>query len=142
MAPLSKPNFKVLGISHIGIALEAPEVAQDFCKEVLGLAFEGKEHVLSQQTQTIMYALPDDSRIELLVDDKLGPIKKFLEKRGSGIHHIALKVDSVEAAIKDCLDKGIQMIDEIPRPGTHNTQIAFVHPKATGGFLLEFVQQS
>jgi len=72
---------------------------------------------------------------------KPGPIAKFLAKKGSGIHHVALQVDNLDAALAYMQANGIQMIDSIPRPGSHNTRIAFIHPESTGGLLVELVQQ-
>ena len=72
---------------------------------------------------------------------KPGPIAKFLAKKGSGIHHVALQVDNLDAALAYMQANGIQMIDSTPRPGSHNTRIAFIHPESTGGLLVELVQQ-
>lgn len=87
--------------------------------------------------------------LEILENEpgKTGPIATFLEKKGAGIHHIALQVDNVEAAIAEIASMSqpdgskIRMIDLVPRPGSHNTKIAFIHPQSTGGILVELVEQ-
>jgi methylmalonyl-CoA/ethylmalonyl-CoA epimerase len=116
----------------------------------LGLASLGEELVASQQTQTRMMSSVTSSssslqheRLEILVPETAGegPIGKFLEKKGSGIHHLALSVDPIEAAIAHLVAHGVRMIDSVPRPGAHATHIAFVHPESTGGLLVELVQE-
>src|SRR5690606_21975912 len=120
-----------------------------FFTQILGVADLGDELVKDQQTLTIMMrsATTDsclEPRLEILAPESpgQGPIAKFLDKRGSGIHHIALAVDSVEAAVKHLLSLGVRMIDESPRSGAHGTRIAFVHPESTGGLLVELVEES
>ncbi|NRA65243.1 MAG: methylmalonyl-CoA epimerase [Pseudobacteriovorax sp.] len=142
--------MKVLGINHIGIAAKDPQRAQWFFREVLGLPFHGDELVKEQKTMTHMFAASTkgasfpDSRLEIVANhqDEDGPIKKFIETRGGGIHHIALAVDDVKEAISHIKRHDVVMIDEVPRAGAHNTQIAFVHPKSTGGVLIELVQEA
>lgn len=140
-------SFKVLGISHIGLAPKDPEQCRTFLGSLLGLTFEGDELVKEQKTNTAMFLSssdPTSGRLEIVSDaslDGTGPIAKFLEKKGAGIHHLALRVDSVDRAIQSMLASGIKMIDETPREGAHQTRIAFVHPNATGGILIEFVEE-
>ena len=138
-------SFRVLGINHLGLAPKDPNAAGDFFAKLLGLNHLGNEEVSSQKTDTRMYASgPDEnqSRLEILAPlGGEGPIAAFLEKKGSGIHHVALTVDNVAAAIEELMAQGVKMIDSEPRPGAHNTKIAFVHPHATGGLLVELVQQ-
>lgn len=141
--------MKVLGINHLGIAAKDPEKANWFFNEVLKLPFHGDELVAEQKTMTSMFASGHDApqaktRIELLENQKgeSGPIAGYLEKKGGGIHHIALQVADVKEAIAYMKDKGVQMVDETPRAGAHQTQIAFVHPKSTGGILVEFVEET
>ncbi len=140
--------MKILGINHIGIAAKDPRKAEWFFKEVLQLPFKGEELVKAQKTNTIMFGVaqdqgPVDSRIEILENENHqdGPIKKYIEKKGGGIHHIALQVDNVSAAIDHLRSFDIEMIDETPRGGAHHTMIAFVHPRSTGGILVELVQE-
>ncbi len=82
------------------------------------------------------------SRLEILMPTGAGPIQKFIDNRRSGIHHIALRVDNLQNAIDYCIREGIQMIDTAARPGAHQTKVAFVHPKSTGGILFEFVEET
>lgn len=102
-----------------------------------------KETVADQKVTTTFHPTPNQSEIELLIateDDS--PIAKFIEKNGGrgGIQHIALRVDDIEAAIADLKEKGVKMIDEKPRRGAGGADIAFIHPKSTGGVLLEICQ--
>lgn len=140
--------MKILGINHIGLAPKDPEKARWFFKEIMGLRDEGSELISEQSTQTHIFApreevAPGAQLLEVLENEagKEGPIKNFLKKKGSGIHHVALEVDDLAAALQYLSRMGIQMIDESPRRGVCNTSIAFVHPNATGGLLVELVQQ-
>jgi methylmalonyl-CoA/ethylmalonyl-CoA epimerase len=142
-------KMRILGINHLGLAPKDPVKAKWFFREILKLPFEGEELVVSQNTLTTMFdsshgPTHTPGRLEILENDegKDGPIKKYLEKKGGGIHHVALTVASVEEAIAAMLRQNIEMIDKAPRPGAHNTRIAFVHPGATGGILVEFVEEA
>ena len=141
--------MKVLGINHIGLASQDPERTRWFLRDVLGLPCEGEELVASQKTNTIMFGCQgvdprNGSRLEILENQpgEDGPIAKYLEKKGGGIHHLAVSVASIDDALKAMRSHNVQMIDETPRDGAHHTSIAFVHPKATGGILVELVEQS
>lgn len=141
-------SFKVIGLNHIGLAPKDSKVASHFFKTLLELPLEGEEEVSSQKVNTIMFSStaesqnPAATRLEILEPTSSdSPIQKFLDKKGSGVHHLALTVTNVQAAIDHLLKNEIIMIDESPRPGAHNTSIAFVHPKSTGGLLVELVQQ-
>ena len=141
--------MNILGISHIGIAAKDPKKSAWFFKEVLGLPFEGEELVAPQKTNTIMFGSQtqsggSQSRLEILENQEGedGPIKKYLEKKGGGIHHIALQVDDVKSAIARMLEFEVEMIDQTPRDGAHKTKIAFVHPRSTGGILVELVEET
>lgn len=140
-------GIKVKGINHIGIASKDPEKTKEFFDLVLGLPFVGEEVVETQKTATIIFdscdsgSKEDVSKLEILKstsDD--GPVAKYLEKKGGGIHHIALTVENVEESIAFLLEKGIQMVDESAKNGVCNTKIAFVHPRSTGGILVELVE--
>jgi methylmalonyl-CoA/ethylmalonyl-CoA epimerase len=146
---MNKP-FKILGINHIGIAPKDVAKSKDFFSKILGLQCFGEEQVLDQKTNTIMFASQTDSapsadstsRLELLAPlTDVGPIADFLAKKGGGIHHLALTVDNIDAALAYLKNLGVQLVDETPRSGAHNTRIAFIHPRATGGLLLELVQE-
>jgi len=141
--------MKILGINHIGLAAKDSSKARWFFGEVLGLPFAGEELVALQKTNTVMYlachskATAAESRLEILENQpgEEGPIQKFITNRGGGIHHLALAVESIELAIAHMNTHGVELIDEQPRPGAHQTRIAFVHPRATGGILVELVEE-
>lgn len=143
-------SFHILGINHLGIAPKDAAKCRWFFGEVLGLDFLGDELVREQQTLTSMFRSvnkmdENEPRLELLTPAEGAadsPIAKFLEKKGAGIHHVALSVDSVEAAIAAMAKHQVRMIDTTPRNGAHHTRIAFVHPESTGGILVEFVQET
>jgi len=129
-----------LKIDHIGIAVTNLDEAINLY-EALGLKCEGIEEVAEQKVR-VAFLPCGDSEIELLEStDPDGPIAKFIEKKGAGIQHIAIRVDNIESAIAEMKQKGFQMIDEKPRYGAGGASIAFVHPKAMGGILLELSQR-
>ncbi len=135
--------FKVLGVDHIGIAAKDLAEVGAFW-ELLGLKSTGEETVAEQKVTTGFYPTPNGSEIELLVASEAGsPIEKFIEKNGGrgGIQHIALRVDNLEAALADLQEKGVKLIDTKPRKGAGGAMIAFIHPKATHGVLLELCQR-
>ena len=127
-------------IDHLGIATKGINEALKFWADSLGLENVHTETVADQKVNVAMLPL-GESRIELLEptsDDS--PISKFLEKRGGGIHHIAVQVDDIEASLKQLKDNGARLIDESPRVGAEGCLVAFVHPSSAGGVLLELVQ--
>ena len=127
-------------INHLGIAVKSLDAAIPFYRDQLGMTFEGTEEVAEQKVKVAFLQI-GESRIELLeptADDS--PIAKFLEKKGEGVHHTAYEVDDIDAVLADLKAKGIRLIDETPRRGAHNSLIAFIHPKATGGVLTEICQ--
>ena len=129
-------------IAHIGIAVESIEQWIGFYRDVLGLEYGGSEEVPEQKVRVAFLTIGESS-IELLEptsDDS--PIAMFLEKRGSGIHHIAIQVDDIEDALARHHEAGARLIDSTFRIGAHNMKIAFVHPKSSGGVLLELCQPS
>ncbi|MDR3589171.1 MAG: methylmalonyl-CoA epimerase [Negativicutes bacterium] len=133
--------FKVLKVDHIGIAVKDMEAAKKFYTEMLGMTALGEE-VVEQQKVKVCFIPSGDSELELLESTSPeGPIAKFIEKNGEGIQHIALRVDNVEAALADLKAKGVRLIDEVPRYGAGGASIAFIHPKATGGILLEISER-
>ena len=136
--------FEVLGVDHIGIAVGDLKEVGSFWGDMLGLPNNGEETVEEQKVTTGFFPTPNGSEIELLAataDDS--PIAKFIEKNGGrgGIQHIALRVDNLEAALADLKEKGVRLIDEKPRKGAGGAKIAFVHPKASHGVLLELCQR-
>lgn len=134
--------FKILGVDHIGIAVNDLDETQNFWTAI-GLPCTGQETVAEQKVTTTFNPTPNGSEIELLVaTEPDSPIAKFIEKNGGrgGIQHIALRVDDLPAAIAELQEKGIRMIDTKPRKGAGGADIAFVHPKSTFGVLLELCQ--
>ena len=126
-------------IHHIGIAVNDLEESLKLYTEVLGLEISGTETVEEQKVKTIIIPV-GDSKIELLESTSPdGAIAKFIEKRGEGIHHIALSVNNLEDTLASLKEKGVPLIDEKPRKGVENTNIAFLHPKGTK-ILLELVE--
>ena len=129
-------------IDHIGIATRGIEDAMTFYRDALGLDVAETEEVAEQKVRVAMLPI-GDSRIELLeATSNDSPIARFLEKRGPGIHHIAVRVDDIRAALADLKQKGARLIDEEPRTGAGGCLVAFVHPSSTGGVLLELVQDN
>ncbi len=128
-------------INHLGIAVTDLDKAIE-TYEKLGFRVDHREEVPSQKVEVAMITI-GESHIELLqptADDS--PIAKFLEKKGPGIHHLAVEVDDIEQALKEYSNQDIVMIDKTPRDGAHNTRIAFVHPKSTNGVLLELCMET
>ena len=133
--------FNVGRVDHIGIAVKDIEQAKKFYTEFLGMKALGEE-VVEEQKVKVCFIPCGDSEIELLESTSPeGPIAKHIEKKGEGIQHIALRVDNIETAIADLMAKGVRMIDEKPRYGAGGAKIAFVHPKSTGGILLEISER-
>ncbi|MDQ3684234.1 MAG: methylmalonyl-CoA epimerase [Acidobacteriota bacterium] len=129
-------------IEHIGIATHSINDALGFWRDALGLDVVGTEEVAEQGVRVAMLPV-GESRIELLEPtDPASPVAKFLEKRGAGIHHVAMRVDDIRAALAHLKEKGARLIDESPRVGAGGCLIAFVHPSAAGGVLLELIEES
>jgi len=125
-------------IEHIGIAVSDLHSAITFYENVLGLVCYGIEEVTDQKVKTAFFRV-GDTKIELLEStDPEGPIGKFIEKRGQGIHHIAFAYEDVKGALAHARGKGVQLIDEKPRKGAEELMIGFLHPKSTFGVLTEF----
>ena len=125
-------------IAHVGIAVPDLEQALPFYREVLGL----EPHAPETADGATILSLPfGDTEVELLAPDSPdGPIAKFLARRGPGIHHICYRVPDLDAALAACRRAGYDLIDETPRSGAAGRRIAFVHPKATAGILLELTE--
>lgn len=129
-----------MNINHLGIATKSIQEALKFWADSLGLENVHSETVEDQKVRVAMLPL-GESRIELLEptsDDS--PISKFLEKRGGGIHHIAVEVGDIEESLRRMKEAGVRLIDEAPRVGAEGSLVAFVHPSSTNGVLLELVQ--
>ncbi|MFM8441152.1 MAG: methylmalonyl-CoA epimerase [Acidobacteriota bacterium] len=128
-------------IDHLGIATNGIESALKFYEDALGLENVHTEVVEDQKVRVAMLPV-GDTRIELLEPtSEDSPISKFLEKRGGGIHHIAIEVPDIVAALARMKSAGARLIDEEPRIGAGGCRIAFVHPAASGGVLIELVEK-
>lgn len=125
-------------IEHIGIAVTNLDEAIKYYSEVLGLECYAVEEVADQKVKTAFFMV-GQTKIELLEStDPEGPIGKFIEKKGAGIHHLAFAMPDVNAALKDAEAKGITLIDKQSRKGAEGLNIGFLHPKSTLGVLTEF----
>jgi methylmalonyl-CoA/ethylmalonyl-CoA epimerase len=132
--------MRILKIDHIGIAVKNLEESARLY-EMLGIQSTGSEVVAEQKVKVSFFPV-GDSEIELLESTSPdGPIARYIEKNGEGIQHLALRVDNIEAALAELKANGIRLIDEKPRYGAGGAKIAFVHPKSTGGILLELSQR-
>src|SRR6195256_1075270 len=128
-------------IDHIGIATRGIEDAMTFYRDALGLDVAETEEVAEQKVRVAMLPI-GESRIELLEATSAdSPISKFIEKRGPGIHHLAVNVDNIQTALAQLKQNGARLIDTEPRRGAGGCLVAFVHPSSTGGVLLELVQK-
>lgn len=137
--------FKILGVEHIGLAPKESQVLCTFLAKMLGLEFTNEELVKSQETRTYFFdSGAPTARLEVLEASApgIGPIASFLAKKGAGIHHIALRVDNLAAALSYLDAQGVELIDKQARPGAHSSKVAFIHPRACGGILIELVQTS
>jgi len=124
-------------IEHIGIAVKSIEASKKYYEEVLGLTCYSVEEVADQKVKTAFFQV-GDTKIELLESTSPeGPIGKFIEKKGEGLHHIAFAVPDASKALQDAGNKGIQLIDSASRAGAEGLNIGFLHPKATHGVLTE-----
>jgi len=133
--------MKILKIDHLGIAVNSIDSGKDFWSGVLGLDFEGSETVAAQKVTTAFFPV-GESEVELLESTAPdGPVAKYIEKRGQGIQHVAFRVENIDDALAELKEKGVQLIDQQPRIGAGGAKIAFLHPKATNGVLVELCQR-
>ncbi len=133
--------MKILQIDHLGIAVTNIDQAAAFWRDILGLPLEGTETVASQQVTTAFLPV-GEGEVELLESTSPdGPVAKHIEKRGQGIQHVAFRVDNLEAALAELKAKGVPLIDAVPRPGAGGARIAFLHPKAANGVLVELCER-
>lgn len=123
-------------VHHIGIAVRSLDAGAELWKRI-GLPEEGREDVVPAKTKVAMFPV-GESRIELLeplVDDS--PVAKFLDSRGPGIHHLCFEVDDVDAESERLRAAGVRLLYDAPQPGAHGSRVMFLHPKDTGGVLIE-----
>lgn len=131
---------RVIRINHIGLATESISEALRVFGDGLGLKVSGVEVVPGDNVR-VLFAPVGESRFEFLepVGDE-GPLRKFLQKRGPGIHHICLEVEDLRGMLAHLTTLGVELIDPEPRPGAHGTMVAFVHPRSANGVLVELVE--
>ena len=134
-------NFKILGIEHVAIAVSSLQEPSKVFGDILGIDNTSTEEVIDQKVVTDIFDT-GRGKVEFLeATSEDSPISNFLEKRGNGLHHIAFLVDNLEIALKDLAESGIDLIDKSPRIGAEGMLIAFLHPKSTGGVLVELCQK-
>jgi methylmalonyl-CoA/ethylmalonyl-CoA epimerase len=133
--------MKPTHIEHIGIAFTSLEESLPYYEKVLGLECYAIEEVADQKVRTAFFKV-GDTKIELLEStDPEGPIGKFIEMKGPGVHHLAFAMENVGESLKHAAEQGIRLIDEEPRKGAEGLKIGFLHPKSTQGVLTEFCGQ-
>ena len=138
---MSQKPFKILGIEHVGIAMENMDGISSFFSDILGLEYSGSEKIDDQQVITDIFNTGRGKLEFLQATDPDSPISKFIEKKGVGMHHIALLVDNIRAALDYLQKEGIDLIDTTPRIGAEGLHIAFLHPRSTKGILVELCQK-
>lgn len=132
--------MKPTHIEHIGIAVKDLKESIHYYENVLGLTCYAVEEVAEQKVKTAFFMV-GQTKIELLEStDPEGPVGKFIEKKGEGVHHIAFAVEKLEEVLEETALKGVQLIDKQPRKGAEGMHIAFLHPKSTFGVLTEFCE--
>lgn len=138
---MPKLPFKILGIEHVGIAVKDLNSISEIFGELLGLDLHRREKVDDQQVITDIYHAGKDKLEFLKATSPDSPIAKFLGKRPEGMHHIALIVDNIQLALNYLNENDVQLIDKRPRIGAEGLQVAFIHPKSTGGVLVELCEK-
>lgn len=133
--------MKILKIDHIGVAVRSIEGAGEFFGKILGLENKGSETVAEQKVTTAFFPV-GESEVELLESTAPdGPVARYIENKGEGIQHIAFRVADIEEALVELKARGVRLIDEKPRRGAGGARIAFLHPKATFGVLVELCER-
>ncbi len=128
-------------LDHIGIAVNDLESSAFLYRELLGLEFMGEEELPAEGVKTLFFNL-EGVKIELLAGTgEDNPISKFVTKRGEGIHHLAFMVEDLATRLEELREKGVRLIDKKPRPGAGGKLIAFLHPRSTGGVLIELCEK-
>lgn len=128
-------------VDHIGIAVPSLAEMQKFYQDALGLHLHEIEEVPEQKVRVAMFPVGETNLEFLEPTGPESPIAKFIEKKGSGIHHIAIQVEDIDRLLADLKSRGVRLINETPVPGAGGKRIAFVHPASTGGILLELSQE-
>ena len=133
--------IKVLGVEHIGVALNKNEQLSNLFKNIFNLEHIGSEIVEEQEVNTDIFSA-SNTKIELLeAISEDSPISKYISKYGQGMHHLALLVEDIDVAIKYLIENNIDMIDKEPKIGVEGYKIAFIHPRSTPGLLIEICQK-
>jgi len=132
----------LVGVDHVGVAVKNLDEAIGVYRDVLGFRLEGVQVLTERKVRVAFFSSGDEARVELL--EPLGgdsPVAKFLESRGEGVHHVAVRVKNIEGVLAELKRKGVTLVDEKPRIGAEGAKIAFVHPKSTKGVLLELYEK-
>ena len=133
--------MKIEKLDHLGIAVEKLDTALPVWEGVLGMVLAGTEEVVEQKVRTAFLPI-GESEIELLEStDPEGPIGKYIAAKGQGVHHLAFRVANLDETLAELKAKGVRLIDEKPRAGAGGARIAFLHPKSTGGVLIELCER-
>lgn len=132
--------LKIKRIDHVAIAVADVDAALEKWR-AFGLEATVREVVASQKTEAVLLPV-GDSNLELISPKGNDGLAKFLEKRGPGLHHVAIEVEGIEAALAFLASLGVQLIDQTPRIGARGHKVAFLHPKSTGGVLVELVEEA
>jgi len=128
-------------IDHVGIAVEDLEETIRFYRDQIGLDYQGTEEVEEQKVKVAFFPV-GESKIEFLEStDPSGPVGRFIEKKGGGVHHLSFRVKDLEQKLEQLKAQGVELIDEKPRYGAGGARIAFLHPKSTGGVLVELCER-
>ena len=132
--------MKIKRIAHLGVAIKDLDPPKKFYGNNLNLEHKGDEVVATQKVQVSFFKVGESSIELLLPTAEDSPVAKFLENKGEGFHHLALEVEDIHAAVAELKAAGVKLIDETPREGAHGALVAFLHPKATFGLLVELCQ--
>jgi methylmalonyl-CoA/ethylmalonyl-CoA epimerase len=134
-------KMKIKHIDHIGVAVKEIAQAGKFYTDILGLKIEGIENIAEQKVN-VAFLPVTDSEVELVESTHPdGPVARYIESRGEGVQHIAFRVENIDEAIEELKKKGVRLIDETPRKGAGGARIIFIHPKETGGVLVELCER-
>ena len=139
---MNQRPFKILGIDHVGIAVKSLDGLSDIFDDIFGLERSSTEIIHDQNVITDIYYTGNSNLEFLSPTDIHSPISKFINKKGPGMHHISLIVDDLQAALSYLEERNIHLIDTAPRIGAEGNKIAFIHPKSTGGVLLELCEKN
>ncbi|MEM2676121.1 MAG: methylmalonyl-CoA epimerase [Candidatus Bathyarchaeia archaeon] len=131
-----------MGLEHVGIAVKNLDEAIRVYRDLLGFKLLGVYELTERKVKVAFLSTGGETKIELLEPlESDSPVAKFLESRGEGIHHVAVKVSDIEKTLEEFKGKGIMLVDEKPRIGAEGKKIAFIHPRSTKGVLLELVME-